>query len=198
MSASTSRWVACGSASAIDGHYPQPGGMAPIAVMTRYRRSFPPTTRSTLKALPITTRIRGRGSRRSRYSTTLGLSTLHVPEESRQECPRHDDALNLIGALVDLGDLCVAHHAFDREVDGLAGAAEQLHGVGGDFHRDVGGKALRGRRDKAQRRLATPGAGGRGVHHQPRSLHLHRHVAVFRPENDVAKSAGTEHITELD
>jgi hypothetical protein len=25
-----------------------------------------------------------------------------VPEESRQQCPRHDDALNLIGALVDL------------------------------------------------------------------------------------------------
>ena len=49
-----------------------------------------------------------------------------MAEESRQQCPRHDDALNLIGALVDLGDLCVAHHAFDREVDGVAGAAEQL------------------------------------------------------------------------
>ena len=39
MSASRSRCVACGSTSAIDGHYPQPGGFAPIAVMTRYRRS---------------------------------------------------------------------------------------------------------------------------------------------------------------
>jgi alkylation response protein AidB-like acyl-CoA dehydrogenase len=63
-----------------------------------------------------------------------GRSALHVPEESRQQRARHDDALNLIGALVDLGDLCVAHHAFDREVDGVAGAAEQLHGVGGDLH----------------------------------------------------------------
>src|SRR4029450_11758720 len=103
MSVSTSRWVACGSASAIDGHYPQPGGIASVAVMRRYRRSRPPPPRSTLEGLPITTSSRACGSR-----------------ESRQQCPRHDDALNLIGALVDLRDLCVAHHPFDREVAGVA------------------------------------------------------------------------------
>jgi hypothetical protein len=31
--------------------------------------------------------------------------------------------LNLVGALVDLDDLGVTHHALDREVGGIAGAA---------------------------------------------------------------------------
>ena len=60
-----------------------------------------------------------------------------------QEVPGNHDPLDLAGALIDLGDLCVAHHAFDREVDGLAGAAEQLHGVGGDLHRRVRCEELR-------------------------------------------------------
>ncbi|MDT5131151.1 MAG: hypothetical protein QOE41_462 [Mycobacterium sp.] len=163
--------------------------------MTRYRRSSP--TDDAIDAQRATSHDeQSRLRQQALEAVNEGLLALHVAEESRQQCPRHDDALNLIGALVDLGDLCVAHHPFDREVDGLAGAAEQLHGVGGDLHRDVGGKALRGRRDEAQPWFATPSAGGRGLNHQPRSLHLHRHVAVLRPDDNVAKSAGREHITE--
>jgi hypothetical protein len=39
--------------------------------------------------------------------------------------------LDLVGALVDLGDLGVAHHALNRKILGVARTAEQLHGVGG-------------------------------------------------------------------
>jgi len=49
-----------------------------------------------------------------------------------QELAGHDHALDLVGALVDLGDLGVAHHAFDRVVVHVAVAAEELHRVGGD------------------------------------------------------------------
>ena len=56
---------------------------------------------------------------------------------SCQWCACHDHALNLVGAFVDLGDLGVAHHPFDREIARVARAAEQLHGVGRDFHRDI-------------------------------------------------------------
>ena len=62
-----------------------------------------------------------------------------------QQAPRDHHALHLVGALVDLGDLGVAHHPLDREVLGVAGAAEQLDGVGGHLHGDVGGERL-GRR----------------------------------------------------
>ena len=36
----------------------------------------------------------------------------------------HHDPLDLVGALVDLGDLRVAHHPLDREVGGVAANAE--------------------------------------------------------------------------
>src|SRR5690348_14192555 len=47
-----------------------------------------------------------------------------------EELAGHDDALDLVGALVDLGDFGVAHHAFCGEVAGVAVAAEELDGVG--------------------------------------------------------------------
>ncbi len=39
--------------------------------------------------------------------------------------------LHLAGALVDLGDLGIAHHALHGILTGVAVAAEQLHGSGG-------------------------------------------------------------------
>ena len=62
-----------------------------------------------------------------------------------QQLPGHHHALDLVGALVDLGDLGVAHHPLDRVVADVAVAAEQLDGVGGDLHRHVGCEALAGR-----------------------------------------------------
>ena len=46
-----------------------------------------------------------------------------------QELTAHDHVADLVGALVDLGDLGVAHHALDREVAGEAVAAEQSKAV---------------------------------------------------------------------
>ena len=56
---------------------------------------------------------------------------------SLQELPGQDNALDLVGALIDLGDLGVAHHPLDRIVVDVAVPAEQLHGIGGDVHRRV-------------------------------------------------------------
>src|SRR3954454_7047660 len=53
-----------------------------------------------------------------------------------------DDALDLVGAFVDLGDLGVAHHALDGVLVDVAVAAEDLDGVDGDLHGVVGGEQL--------------------------------------------------------
>src|SRR5215210_2602995 len=60
------------------------------------------------------------------------------------------EPLDLVRALVDLRDLRVAHHALDRVFLHVAVAAEHLHRVGGDLHRDVGAVELRHRRDLRQ------------------------------------------------
>jgi hypothetical protein len=49
-----------------------------------------------------------------------------------EELPGHHQALDLVGALVDLGDLGVAHHPLDREVADVPVAAQELDRVGGD------------------------------------------------------------------
>ena len=46
------------------------------------------------------------------------------PERLLQQLAGDHHALDLVGALVDLGDLGVAHHPLDREVLGVAVAAE--------------------------------------------------------------------------
>src|SRR5262249_38424458 len=48
-------------------------------------------------------------------------------------------ALDLVGPLEDLHDFGLAHVALDAVVACVPRAAEYLHGVGGDFHRGVGG-----------------------------------------------------------
>ena len=75
------------------------------------------------------------------------------------EAPGDHHALHLVGALVDLGDLGVAHHPLDREVLRVAGPAEQLDGVRGHLHGDVGRERLgRGRRRVTSGRPASPAA----------------------------------------
>jgi hypothetical protein len=49
-----------------------------------------------------------------------------------KDVPGHDDALDLVVALVYLGDLGVPHHALRWEVPGVAIAAKELDRVGGD------------------------------------------------------------------
>src|SRR3954453_19838617 len=60
-----------------------------------------------------------------------------------EEAPCDHHALHLVGALVDLGDLGVAHHALHREVLRVTGPAEELDRVRGHLHGDVGRERLR-------------------------------------------------------
>src|SRR5690349_13159847 len=66
-----------------------------------------------------------------------------TPPPLLQELTCHHEALDLVGALVDLGDLRVPHHPLDRVVLDVPVAAEHLHGVRRDLHGDVRGVALR-------------------------------------------------------
>src|SRR5690349_17011229 len=56
-----------------------------------------------------------------------------------QEIAGDDDALDLVGALVDLRDLGVAHEALHRILARVAVAAEDLYGVGGHLHGGIAG-----------------------------------------------------------
>src|SRR5215213_6556108 len=93
-----------------------------------------------------------------------------------QHVPGHDQALDLVGALVDLGDLGVAHHPLDGEVLGEAVAAEQLNGIGRDLHGHVGGVALRCRAEEREVLVAAFGLRGRDVDHLARGFQSHGHV----------------------
>src|SRR5699024_279558 len=55
-----------------------------------------------------------------------------------------NDALDLARALVDLGDLGVAHHALNRVILGVAVAAVDLDRLGGDLHGSLGSEQLGG------------------------------------------------------
>src|SRR6185295_11405864 len=87
-----------------------------------------------------------------------------------------DHPLDLVRALVDLGDLGVAHEALHREFPGVAVATQDLHRVGGRLHRGVRGQAL-GRRG-LERGAGDPVIDQRGrvVDDQPRGVHRDRHV----------------------
>ena len=98
------------------------------------------------------------------------LSSLLAEQRSRD-----DEPLDLLGPLVELGDLRVAHHPLDRELVDVAVAAEDLDGVRGDPHRGVPGHEFTHRRPAAGvgRAGLDLGAGlvqelagrlGRGVH----------------------------------
>src|SRR5919201_496610 len=58
--------------------------------------------------------------------------------------------LNLVRAFVDLRDLRVAHHPFERIFLDVAVAAEHLHGVSRHLHRDVRAEELRHRGELRQ------------------------------------------------
>src|SRR5918998_316212 len=108
----------------------------------------------------------------SRPGLVAGSSGGALPEEAAGD----DHALHLVGALVDLGDLGVAHHALDREVLGVAGAAEELDGVGGHLHGDVGGERLGRGGDAGDVGAALLTRGRGGGDQVAGRLDPHRHV----------------------
>src|SRR4051794_5777317 len=92
-----------------------------------------------------------------------------VPGSFAQQRAGDDEPLDLAGALVDLGDLGVAVVALDRELLGVAVAAEDLDRLAGDLAGRLGGEQL-GLRALDGVRLAglleargAPGQGARGL-----------------------------------
>ena len=69
----------------------------------------------------------------------------------------HDQAVDLVGALVDLGALGVAHVALDGELARVAAAAEELDGVRGHAHGRVRCRPLGQRRNLADGLAAVLG-----------------------------------------
>src|SRR5262245_32706075 len=68
----------------------------------------------------------------SSYSTGASLTASVAPEP--QDLARDHHALDLGGALADLGQLGVPEHALDRELGDVAGATVDLQRLGGHFH----------------------------------------------------------------
>src|ERR1051325_6326035 len=85
----------------------------------------PPVTRATLPDRSISIAM---------------AATLVLREE---DLLRNHEPLNLTRALVDLEELRVAHQLLDRILLDVPVAAEDLHRVGCDLHRRVGGEGLR-------------------------------------------------------
>ena len=84
------------------------------------------------------------------------------------------EPLDLVRALVDLGDLRVAHHPLDRVLLHVPVPAEHLDGVGRHRHRGVGAEELRDRRELRQlgpvdARVDQLRRSGRGARARPRT-----------------------------
>src|SRR5436853_6105382 len=73
-----------------------------------------------------------------------------------KEIASDDDTLDLVGALVDLRDLGVAHEALHRVLARVPVAAEDLHGVGSHADGSGAGVAMGPRRRQ-------PGSGDAGI-----------------------------------
>src|SRR6266850_1929022 len=93
-----------------------------------------------------------------------------------QELLGDDHPLDLVRALVDLGDLGVAHEALHRKLLRVAVAAEDLHRVGGRLHGGVRGQALGGRGLERGAGDAVVDQRGGVMDDEPRGVHRDRHV----------------------
>src|SRR6185369_17295257 len=87
---------------------------------------------------------RGSATSASRPASCPRSSARSRPERRRLSLPEKDllrdhETLDLRRALVDLEQLRVAHELLDRVLLDVAVSAEDLHGVGCDLHRRVGG-----------------------------------------------------------
>ncbi len=121
------------------------------------------------------------------------LSTLrHLFTDIAKQSAGDDDALNLVCALENLRYFHVAHVAFDGVVAHVARAAQHLHGVGGHFHRHIGGEAL-GHGGVHGGILPGIQLIGGFVDQQARSLDLHRHVG----EHELYALEGSDGLAEL-
>src|SRR5882672_1316834 len=114
-----------------------------------------------------------RGFRRSLIDIPRWIG---VSSELAQELLGDDHSLDLIRALVDLGDLGVAHEALHRKLLRVAVAAEDLHRVGGRLHGGVRGQALGHRGLERGTGDAVVDQRGGVMDDEPRGVHRDRHV----------------------
>ncbi len=117
-----------------------------------------------------------------------------------EQAPGDDDSLDLVRALVDLGDLGIPHHALDREVPRVAGAPEELDGIGGHAHGRVRREQLR--HGGLLRGLLTGVDAGRGrVHEEPGRLELRGEVGdheldAFEVGDPLVELLALGHVTD--
>src|SRR5688572_18549189 len=74
-------------------------------------------------------------------STSVATLLSRLPED----LPGDDHPLDLVGTFVDLGDLRIAHEAFDRVLADIPVTAQCLHAICSDVHRNIRCVALRDR-----------------------------------------------------
>src|SRR3954466_7011990 len=119
----------------------------------------PNTPKTTAATAPTTARVSNAftvGSGLQPANRTTAVSPMHSATAAANRIrrtggamplPPHragdHEALDLVRALVDLGDLCVAHHPLDRILVHVAVAAEDLDCLDRDRHRGVGREELR-------------------------------------------------------
>jgi hypothetical protein len=84
----------------------------------------------------------------------------------------HDDALHLVGAFVDLGDLGIAHHPLDREVAGVAMPPSSWTASTVTFIATSEAKHLAAAPKNGQVAVATLGLGRRDIDQLPGRLDL--------------------------
>src|SRR5512139_3181688 len=88
----------------------------------------------------------GSGTGLTRTTMFMGRSTpvawTLASAVATQQRPGHDEPLDLLGALVELGDLGVAHHPLHGKVLDVAVASEDLHRIGGHGHGRIPGHEL--------------------------------------------------------
>src|SRR5262249_32660493 len=80
--------------------------------------------------------------RKRRARPSIAISGGRVTSRQLEDLAGDDHALDLGGALADLGELGVAEDALDRELGDVAGAAVDLDGLGGGLHGGLGGEEL--------------------------------------------------------
>src|SRR5215469_10584080 len=102
--------------------------------------------------------------RRARVPRMNGISATAGDTSAQMhttDCAGDDESLDLAGSFEDRVDLRVAVPAFDRMVADVASAAEDLHCLLGDAHRDLAGFQLRHRPFPGLERLVVAPHPGR-------------------------------------
>src|SRR6476620_7307293 len=141
---------------------------------------------ATIARIASSTRASSHSVATSASCSLARQSSANAGEQERARLAQHlsgdHETLDLLGSLIDLRDLRVAHEALDRVLLDVAVAAEDLHRLGRAVHRDVAALELRHRRRLRQLRAvdAVVGHLAETVEQPARALALGFHVGELR------------------